>query len=145
MALVCHFGMKPRTIAVGKKHQNGDVESGNGHLKRALDQDLLLRGSRDFESAGAYRGWLAGVLERRNRRRSERVAVEIAAMRPLTASRIETFTVLDARVGSGATIRARGATYSVPTRLKGELVRVHVNEDTVEVSTEGHCRRRRHA
>ena len=54
-------------------------------------------------------------------------------MRPLTAARVDTFTVLDVRVGPGATIRARGATYSVSTRLQGERVRVHVHEDRIEV------------
>lgn len=133
LAFVRHFGMEPRTIAIGKKNQNGDAESHHRHLKRALKQHLLLRGSRDFESQAAYEEWLGSVLERRNQRRSRRVAEEVAVMRPLTAARVDTFTVLDVRVGPGATIRARGATYSVSTRLQGERVRVHVHEDRIEV------------
>ncbi|MDA1017792.1 MAG: hypothetical protein O3A00_25460 [Planctomycetota bacterium] len=31
-------------------NENGDVESGNGHIKDQLDQALPLRGSRDFAS-----------------------------------------------------------------------------------------------
>lgn len=45
-----HFGMKPRTTRVGAKEQNGDVEASNGAIKRRLDQALLVRGSRDFDS-----------------------------------------------------------------------------------------------
>jgi hypothetical protein len=53
--LMSHFGMEPHTIQVKKPHENGDVESQNGHLKRRLDQHLLLRGHRDFESVEEYR------------------------------------------------------------------------------------------
>jgi len=31
-------------------NENGDVESSNGHLKDRIDQALLLRGSRNFDS-----------------------------------------------------------------------------------------------
>ena len=51
--LMRHLGMKPRTIEIGKKQQNGDVEALHRSLKRRLEQHLLLRGSRDFESRGA--------------------------------------------------------------------------------------------
>jgi len=36
LALMRHFGMEPRTTAVGAKEQNGDVEAQNGALKRRL-------------------------------------------------------------------------------------------------------------
>lgn len=41
VAIMKHFGMKPRTTEVGAKEQNGDVEASNGALKRALEQSLL--------------------------------------------------------------------------------------------------------
>ena len=47
-ALMRHLQMTPRTIAVGKKEQNGDVEAANGAFKRRVKQHLLLRGSREF-------------------------------------------------------------------------------------------------
>ena len=59
--MVAYFGMKPRTIGIGESHQNGDVEASNGALKRRLEQHLLLRGSRDFESVEAYEGWLLRI------------------------------------------------------------------------------------
>ena len=63
-----HYGMKPRTIGVGEKEQNGDVEALNGVLKRRLEQQLLLRGSRDFESRRAYEGWVHACSRRRTGR-----------------------------------------------------------------------------
>ncbi len=44
--------------------ENGDVESGNGHLKRRRHQYWLLRGSREFATEADYDGFLAEVLKR---------------------------------------------------------------------------------
>ena len=40
----------------GKGHENGDVEQSHRQFKRALDQALMLRGSRDFVSRDGVRG-----------------------------------------------------------------------------------------
>ena len=80
LALMRHLEMKPRTIQVGEKHQNGDVESLNGALKRRLRQHLLLRGSADFESVEQYERWLWEALEKANVMRAKRVGEELEAM-----------------------------------------------------------------
>lgn len=132
-ALMRHLGMAPRVTGVGKKEQNGSIEASNQALKRQLEQELLLRGSRDFESQAAYVAWLEGILRKRNRGRAKRLAEEIPAMRPLGVRRLPDFKVLDVRVGAGSTIRAKSCTYSVPSRLIGERVRVRVYEMRLEV------------
>jgi len=58
VALMNHYNMRYRTTGIGQKEQNGDVEASNGALKRKLEQELLLRGSRDFETVDAYEKWL---------------------------------------------------------------------------------------
>lgn len=65
-----HFGLVPRTINVGCPNEHGDVESANRHLKRRMEQHLLLRGSRDFASEEAYDGFVAEVLSKANRPRA---------------------------------------------------------------------------
>jgi hypothetical protein len=132
-ALMRHLGTAPRLTGVGKKEQNGTVEATNGALKRQLEQELLLRGSRDFESEAAYVAWLQGVLRKRNRGCSARLAEELAVMRPLGILRLPAYKVLNVRVGSGSTLRAKSHTYSVPSQLIGERVRVHVHETRLEV------------
>jgi len=62
-AVMRHLNMKPRTIAVGKKEQNGDVEALNGALKRRIKQHLLLRGSRDFETLEQYEEFAATLTQ----------------------------------------------------------------------------------
>jgi hypothetical protein len=132
-AIVEHFGMKPRTIEPGASNQNGDVEALNGALKRRLEQHLLMRGSRDFASIEIYEQWLQAVVTGANALRHERVAEEVAAMRPLVVERLKEFTEEDVTVTSWSTIRVKNNAYSVPSRLIGQQLRVHVYEKQLEI------------
>jgi len=132
-ALVQHYGMVPRTIEVGEKEQNGDVESLNGVLKRRLDQQLLLRGSREFGSRDAYEGWVHACIEAANRLRAARVAEELAVMRALPAARLPEWVEQDVRVTAWSTIRVKHNAYSVPSRLAREVVRVRIFDERLEV------------
>ncbi len=135
--MVEHFGMEPRTIGIGEKEQNGDVEAGNGALKRRLEQHLLVRRSRDFDTVQDYEAWLVAILEKANRGRAKRVAEELDAMRPLVVSRLPEYTEEDVTVTTWDTIRVKHNAYSVPSRLIGEVVRVRVYEDRLEVFYRG--------
>jgi len=137
LALMRHLSLQPRTTEVGAKEQNGSVEATNGALKRAIKQHLLLRGSRDFESRDTYERWLAGLFEKRNGDRAARLKEELVAMRPLGVRRLPAYAVVDVRVGSGSTIRVKSNTYSVPSRLIGEKVRVCVFDDRLDVYWSG--------
>lgn len=138
-ALMRHLGMEPRTITVGRKEQNGDVEAANGALKRCLEQHLLLRGSRDFDSQEAYEQWVQSVLEKANRRRQKKLRGELAAMRELGVDRLVEYSEEPVRVGWGSTLRVKSNTYSVPSRLIGRRVRVRIYETRLEVFYGGTC------
>lgn len=133
LELMAHLGMKPRTIGIGASHQNGDVEALNGALKRRLEQHLLLRGSREFETVEAYQAWIDGVVEQANAPRAARVAEELALMRRLSASRLPRYRELRTRVTSNGTIQVLKNTYSVPPRLSGEQVVVRCFDLHLEV------------
>jgi len=128
-----HFDMVPRTIGVGQSNQNGDVEAANGVFKRRVKQYLILRGSPDFESVEAYEGWLQDIARKANQTRSAKVNEELRIMRELTVSRLQEFTVLKIRVSRESTIRVMRNTYSVPSRLIAEQVKVHAYDDRLEV------------
>lgn len=136
-AFVEHFQMKARTIEVGAPNQNGDVESLNGVLKRRLEQHLLMRGSRDFETVEAYETWLQAVVTSANGLRHTRVAEELAAMRPLDVERLKEFSEEDVLVTGWSTIRVKHNAYSVPSRLIGEWVQVHLYDDRLDVRYSG--------
>jgi hypothetical protein len=133
LALVRHFGMTPRTTEIGAKEQNGDVEASHRALKGRLEQALLVRGHRDFESREAWQSFVHDVLRKANAARGARVQEEFAALCPLTAARLPEYVELSARVNAGSTIRVHCCAYSVPSRLIGEVVQVRVFEEQIEV------------
>jgi hypothetical protein len=135
--LMKHFGMLPRTIQVGAAHENGDVESLNGALKRRLKQYLLLRGSRDFQSVEEYRCFLEQVLARANAQRSKKLAEELQQMPKLNVSRLAEYVEYRCRVMSWGTITVDRRIYSVPSRLIGEKVVVRRYEEHLEVFFKG--------
>ena len=65
--LLEHYGIEATLINSGESHENGVAEQAHYRLKDALDQALMLRGSRDFDSAESYTGFVRKVVERRNR------------------------------------------------------------------------------
>ena len=132
-----HFGMQPRTIQVDSPHENGDVESLNGALKRRLKQYLLMRGSSDFDSVDTYRRFLEQVLEKANRGRSERVSEELERMPVLNVSGLAEYNEYRCRVRSSSTITVKRRIYSLPSRLIGEHVSARCYEDRLEVSYKG--------
>lgn len=135
--LMAHFGLKPCTIQVGKPHENGDVESLNGVLKRRVEQHLLLRGGRDFASTEDYTRFLEDILDRANHPRRPKLLEELARMRPLTAPLLPAYVEESLRVSRYSVIHCEGHIYSVPSRLIGEQVRVRRYEDRLEVSYGG--------
>ncbi|MCP4934242.1 MAG: transposase family protein [bacterium] len=128
-----HFDLKPRTIAVGCPQQNGDVESSNGGLKQALQQHLLLRGSREFAYLGDYEDFLGQVMTKRNQRRQERLEEELAVMKPLQAPPLTAYQEVRVKVNRGSMIRVQHNVYSVPTHLIGQQVTVRIYEWQLEV------------
>lgn len=133
LQLLEHYGLKAQSTHVGNPNENGDVEAQNGALKRALKQQLLLRGSRDFDSIEAYEAFLFSVMEKRNRGRQAQVDEEIAVMKAVTATPLATSVQQKVRVSSSSLIRVLNKTYSVPTSLIHKEVTVHIQEWTVDV------------
>lgn len=132
-ALLNHFGLKPRTIALRQPEQNGDVESSHGGLKGALRQHLLLRGSRDFDSLAEYEAFVGQIMNRRNQRRQQRLAEELAVMKPLTAGPLQPYQEVRVKVNGNSLIRVQANLYSVPTHLIGQQVSVRIYEWHLEV------------
>lgn len=131
VSLLHHYGMLPRTIGVGKANQNGDVESLHGGLRSDLEQSLLLRGHRDFESMQSVEDWLGSVVEVRNAGRSEAVALERAHLRALPGLRLPEYEELEVRVNREGIVRVGKQGYSLPGRWIGVSLRVRVGETDV--------------
>jgi hypothetical protein len=94
-------------------------------LREALD----LRGSRDFEHVATYQAFLAEIIGRRNARRRAEVALELAEMKALPKFKTTDFTLVSTTVTSSGTIRVRGVLYTMPSRLVGTRLEVHIYDD----------------
>lgn len=138
------LGMRPCRNNPGRSHENGAIESPQGHLKDRLDQALQLRGDRDFAGRPAYEAFVEDqVTVIRSRLDPTRLAADRAALRPWpqhqpppTPSGREHFV----RVSTGATITVSRVVYSVDPRLKGQQVRAVALDDRVEVYHRGELR-----
>ena len=138
LQILAHYGLEPQTTNLNSPQENGDVESSNGGIKRAIKQHLLLRGSRDFDSVGVYEVFLFDVMDRRNRSRQECLAEELAVMKPLTTTPLATNSRVCVRVTRGSLIRVQKHVYSVPTSLIGRRVTVRIHEWHLEVYYQSH-------
>jgi hypothetical protein len=132
-ALMNHYGVMPEATNAYSGHENGDCEQGHRRFKEALEQELLLRGSRDFASREDYWKFVRVLLARRNAGRADKFQEEYTRLRRLPARRLETLERKRVRVGQGSTIQVHKNTYSVPARLRGEWVEARVGAEAIEV------------
>ena len=128
-ALCQHYGMTPTHNNPGASHENGAIETAHGSLKRRLSQALKVRGSADFASVDAYQQCIDRVVGRLNRRVATRLGQEQAVLQPLPDVGFAAYTELVVKVTRSATIEVRRVLYSVPSRLVGSRLRVHLYQD----------------
>jgi hypothetical protein len=131
--LMRYYGLESEKTQAGHGNENGDVEQRHHRFKRAVAQELMLRGSLDFASADEYRRFLEALFERLNAGRSQRLAEEMAVMKELPERRVESAKRERVKVDSGSLIYVDRNVYSVPSRLIGEQVEVRLYMDQVEV------------
>ena len=132
--LLDHYGLGSTRISPSRAHENGVVEQAHRRTKSILAQMLVLRGSRDFASVEEYQRWVREVIEREhNTLLGEKLAAERGHLRPLPAVALPAYTTFTVTVRRWSTLRVVNHTYSVPARLIGERVRVHLHHDHLEV------------
>jgi len=131
--LLRHYGLKGQKIQPRKANENGDVEQSHHRFKRAVDQSLMIRGSRDFESRSDYESFLEKMFTQRNRGRQLRFEKDRAVLKALPLRRLDSVKHLKVRVTRNSTIRVNHNTYSVSSRLINEHVDARLYMDHVEV------------
>lgn len=133
-AVMDHYGSRSTRINAGKSNENGGAEKGNDLLKSLIEQQLIVRGSRNFDSVEQYIDWVRGkVAEKINVPKAEAIAAERRQLKSLPAHRLPDYTKYTATVRRWSTVRVGGRAYSVPSRLKGHEVAAHQYADTVEI------------
>ena len=131
-ALMAHYGMQPTKNNVSIAHENGDVEQSHYQFKRAVDQALRVRASRDFPSREAYERFLTDLSRVRNLKRNARFVEEQQVLQPLPTTPLAPCQEVRVKVSQFSTIHVKANVYSVPSRLIGSSVLVRVRAETVE-------------
>ena len=131
--LLEHYGVVAEKTNPHSGNENGDVEQRHHRFKRAVDQALLLRGSRDFADVPAYEQFLKSLTDQLNRGRRARFAEELKVLGGLPPARLEAVKRLEARVDCGSLIHVDRNAYSVNSRLIGQKVEVRLYAQHVEV------------
>ena len=131
-ALCKHYGLRPTTNNVGVSHENGAIEAPHGSLKRRIDQTIKCRGSNDFPTHRAYREFIERIVDKLNKRCKGRLAEEQKKLLALPPHRFIDYVELTVKVTTSSTISVKRTLYTVPSRLIGENLRIHLYHDRLE-------------
>ena len=138
-ALMSYYNCEAERTNARCANENGDVESSNGHLKDRIDQALLLRGSRSFDSREEYVAFVEDLVKRANDNRRKNFLDDLAHLNRLPDERLDTDDIIKGvRVSRSSTINVRTNTYSVPSRLIGQLIDLRIGAEQITVTHHGH-------
>jgi transposase InsO family protein len=130
--LMRHYDMTPSRNNPGVAHENGSIESPHGHLKKALEDALLLRGSRDFDDLDAYRRFVDEIVGRQNANNRKRIELERPHLASLPKRRTADYEEKIVTVTSSGGFTLRRVFYTAPSRLIGHRLRVHLYDDRLD-------------
>lgn len=132
-ALQDYYGFAGCKIQARCPNENGDVEQSHHRFKRALDQALMLRGSRNFDTRADYEALLQQLFDQLNKNRTQRLDEELTLLRSLPLRRLNDMRKQKVKVGRSSTIHILHNTYSIHSRLIGETVEIRIGADHLEV------------
>ena len=128
-ALSHHYGFKPTRNNPGISHENGAIESSHGHLKRRMHQAILLRGSHDFDDLKAYQSFINTIVVKLNSQHKTRIDEERQQLNPLPTHRTHDYSEISVAVTRSGTITIKRVLYTVPSRLIGSHLQVHLYDE----------------
>jgi len=132
-ALCLHYGMEPTRNNRGVAHENGSIEGPHGHLKKAVEDALLMRGTRDFVDLAGYRLFIDEIVSRKNAHHAKRIAAERIVLQQLPGHRTCAHEETIVTVTSSGGFTLKKVFYTVPSRLIGHRLRVRLYDDRLEL------------
>jgi hypothetical protein len=131
--LLNHYNVSPSRNNPGISHENGSVEKSHHLTKTTIDQQLMLRGSRDFSNRSDYEKFLHEVLRCCNYGREGRLEEEFKHLKGLPELRWNAPKIVLAQVPPSSIVNILKGVYSVPSRLIGCSVQAYVYPQIVEL------------
>lgn len=132
-SLLNHYGLKGESINAGKSNENGDIEQSHNRFKKAINQALILRGSRDFSSRKEYKIFIQKIIDQLNFGRKERFVQELEKLNRLPKIRLNDYKKIIAKVGPSSTLNISHNVYSVDSRLIGERIEIKLYSSDIEI------------
>ena len=132
-ALCLHYGMEPTRNNRGVAHENGSIEGPHGHLKKAVEDALLMRGTSDFDDLAGYRLFIDEIVSRKNAHHAKRIAAERIVLQQLPGQRSCDHEETIVTVTSSGGFTLKKVFYTVPSRLIGHRLRVRLYDDRLEL------------
>ncbi len=132
-ALLRHYKIEGQKTNPSSPNENGTIEQRNHRFKRAVEQSLLLRGSRNFMSREEYEVFLKDIFAQLNSGRRKKLLEEIAKLRSMPKERLESVKQTKVKVSKGSTIRVNHNVYSVASRLIGQEVKIKLYVEHLEL------------
>lgn len=129
--VMAHYQIRPTTNNPGVSHENGSIEKSHDTLKSAIDQMLMLRGSRDFTTQTDYLTFLNAIVAGRNKYRMDQFEKEADLLQDLPDRKWHSPVIISARVSSSSTIQIMDKPYSVPSRLIHYTLKAYVYPDEI--------------
>lgn len=127
-----HYRLEATRNNRGIAHENGAIESPHGHLKNRLKQQLYLRGTSEFSSVADYQAYIDKVVAKLNERCASQYRQEREYLQPLPRYRVPDYEVLSVPVSARSTITVRRILYTVPSRLIGRRLEIHLYHDRLQ-------------
>ena len=128
-----YYQMTPTRNNRGVAHENGAIESSHGHLKRAIADALMLRGSKNFARVDEYRQFLTEIVGRINARHDKAIQAEQKHLQALPPQRSPSYEQQSVRVTTSSGFTLRGVFYTVPPKLIGQRLSVHLYPEHLEL------------
>lgn len=128
-----HYGVVATRNNKGVAHENGAIEVAHSHFKQKVDQQLRLRGSRNFTTINEYQSFLDVIVAKINRQCKTRFEEERKHLGELPKRRTNDFSEQYVKVTSSSTISVKRVTYTVPSRLIGHRLLVHIYDTRLEL------------
>jgi hypothetical protein len=131
--LCAHYGMEPTRNTPGIAHENGSIESPNGHIKKVIDDAVQMRGVSNFDTLAAYRGFVDEIVSRQNARHRVRIETERLVLQRLPEQRSCDHEEAIVTVTSSGGFTLKRVFYTVPSRLIGHRLRIRLYDDRLDV------------
>jgi len=131
--LCSYYGMIPTRNNKGKKHENGSVESSHGHIKNRIFQELIIRGSNDFNSISDYDNWIHEIVKSSNKRNCKDFQAEYLALQALPKYKTNDYEIKSLNVSNLSIIILKGMRYSMPSSLSGHTITAHIYQNEIKI------------